>query len=506
MFVLLGGQRVPTRRVQGTITYSRGAVEYRLESDLAGGTMELKGQVPACPNKPADRSPEQPPEARRDAGVVLLRQAPPAAPADEAGGRLRIQGAQLSRLWEELGMQGAQAPPLRGTVDLDLPFRQESIDQPPTGTGRLVITRLRWDRTDLTGEVRSTVRLTAGELRFAEVNGVLGQGVLRGSAAFPLRRGGRGWVNLALDDVESSRVLAPWPDLASRVEGPVDVTVRGRLDSEWSGSAVVTLVRGRVLGVEVTEWRVPIDFILSPRRAYGQAMVQDTSAQVALGRVTGRGEVTWDSVNRLDGSVRFSGVDLAPLLRQAGDLGQVGAGKASGRVDLVANDLRSLNDLTAVIDASFQQAQPLEFPVFRQLVPFLGVGQSTSTFTSGDLRARLERGVVRVQRLTLTGTNLRLVAEGTVTLEGRLALEVTALTGQVGVNPRFLRLLGLRIPAFGPIPLSVLLEASTYLANRTLHLRVSGTIRNPSIQVEPVSLLSDTAVRYFINQSSLPIP
>jgi translocation and assembly module TamB len=506
MFVLLGGQRVPTRRVQGSISYRDGTFDYRLESELAGGTMELNGQVPSRPRKPADQpppEPSRPPEVWRDGGVVLVRQAPAAAPAGEGGGRLRIRGAQLSRLWQELGIDPGRVP-LRGTVDLDLPFRQESIDQLPRGTGELVIRRLRWDRTDLTGEVRSAVRLTERELRFTDVSGVVGQGVVRGGAAFPLRRGGRGWFNFALDDIESSRLLAPWPDLAERVEGPLDVTVRGSLDGEWSGSAVLTLVRGRVLGVEVSDWRVPVDFIYAPSRNYGQARVQDTTAMIALGRVTGRGEVDWDSVNRLDGTVRFSGVDLATLLRQSGDLGEVGAGKASGRVELNANDLRSLNDLSGVIDASFQQAQPRGFPVFRQIMPFLGVGQSSS-FTSGDLRARLDRGVIRVQRLTLTGTNLRLFAEGTVSLEGRLSLEVTALTGQVGVNPRFLRLLGLRIPAFGPIPVALLLEASTYLANRTVHLRVTGTIRNPTIQVEPVSLLSDTAVRYFINQSSLPL-
>jgi hypothetical protein len=76
----------------------------------------------------------------------------------------------------------------------------------------------------------------------------------------------------------------------------------------------------------------------------------------------------------------------------------------------------------------------------------------------------------------------------------------------MGANPNFLRLLGLRIPAAGPIPVSLLLEASTYLSNRTIHLRVTGTVRSPVVQVQPVALLSDEVVRFFINRSSLPIP
>jgi hypothetical protein len=83
---------------------------------------------------------------------------------------------------------------------------------------------------------------------------------------------------------------------------------------------------------------------------------------------------------------------------------------------------------------------------------------------------------------------------------------VTAQTGQYGANPRLLRLLGLRLPAVGPIPLSLILEATDYLSNRLVHLRVTGTWRSPVITVEPVSLLSQEAVLFFLNRSNLPIP
>jgi translocation and assembly module TamB len=122
------------------------------------------------------------------------------------------------------------------------------------------------------------------------------------------------------------------------------------------------------------------------------------------------------------------------------------------------------------------------------------------------VRARLDRGVVRVQRLTLTGSTLQLLIQGTVTLAGRLDLNATANTGMVGVNPPALRLLGLRIPVVGPIPISLLLELTTYFSNRLVHLRVTGTIRSPSVQVEPLPLLSEEAVRFFVNRSNLPIP
>jgi hypothetical protein len=497
-------QGLLTERLRGTLGYSKGVFSYHLEGAMAGGTIRLDGTAPAGKSRPANSpppAPEKPPQAAR-AGDVILVQA-----ADQpGGGRLRIEGARLSRLWDQLGIQSGRLP-LRGTLDLDLSFRQESIGQAPTGVGTLTIRRLRWYQEDLAGEVRSTVRLTPRSLQVADLSAVVGEGLLRGRAAFPLRAGERGWFSVALDHVEASRLLAPWPTLAGRVEGPLTISLRGSLDHEWAGSGEVTLLRGRVLGVEVVDARLPVDFVVAPARSAGQVEVRDASAQVALGRVTGRASLSFDAVNRLEGGIRFTAVDLPSLLRNSTEQSQIGPGKVSGRIEFAANDLRSINDVSATIEASLQQTQSLNYPVLQQIAPFLGPGRSSSSgFRNGDLRARLDRGVVRIQRLSLLGSNLQLFVEGNVTLEGRLGLEVTANTGQVGVNPQFLRFLGLRIPAVGPVPVSLILEASTYLSNRTIHLRVTGTIRSPSVQVEPVSLLSEEAVRFFINRTTLPVP
>jgi translocation and assembly module TamB len=495
-------QGLLTERLRGTLGNRNGVFEYHLEGSMAGGTIRLEGTAPSRSPAPGEGTPSKPPEAAIPRDVILVRQA--AAPAGE--GRLRVQGAQLGRLLEDLGIPASRVP-LRGTVDLDLPYRQESIGSPPTGTGRLAIHRLRWQQDELAGELTSTVRLTARELVITDLSAIVGQGVLRGRIGFPLRGGDRGSFSLALDNVEAARLVAPWPDLAGRVEGPVDMALRGTIDHEWAGSGEVTLLRGRVLGVEVTDWSVPIDFVIIPSRGAGQVNVRDTSADVALGRLTGRASLSFDAVNRLEGSLRFSGVDLPTLLRQWSDQSQIGPGKVTGRIEFAANDLRSLNDLSATIEASLQQTQAMNYPVLQQIAPFLGPLQSSSSYRNGDLRARLDRGVLRIQRLTLVGSNLQLFIDGTVTVpEGRLGLNVTANTGRVGYNPTFLRFLGLRIPTAGPIPVSLILEASTYLSNRTVHLRVTGTIRNPSVQVEPVSLLSEETVRFFINRTPLPVP
>ena len=90
--------------------------------------------------------------------------------------------------------------------------------------------------------------------------------------------------------------------------------------------------------------------------------------------------------------------------------------------------------------------------------------------------------------------------------EVRLDLDVTGGTGTLGVNPTFLQAIGLRIPAVGPIPVSLILEATALLSNRVVHLRITGTVRNPNVQVETAQLLAEEAVRFFVLQSGAPVP
>jgi hypothetical protein len=93
------------------------------------------------------------------------------------------------------------------------------------------------------------------------------------------------------------------------------------------------------------------------------------------------------------------------------------------------------------------------------------------------------------------------MAKGNVTLQGRLDLSVDAQTRPFGPDPLVLRALRVSIPATGPIPVSLLLQATNFFANKTVHLRVSGTVRNPVVQVEPIALIAEDVVRFFLGQA-----
>ena len=64
----------------------------------------------------------------------------------------------------------------------------------------------------------------------------------------------------------------------------------------------------------------------------------------------------------------------------------------------------------------------------------------------------------------------------------------------------------LRLPAAGPIPLTLLVQATTYLTSTSIRLIVGGTVRSPVIRIEPLSLLTEEAARFFLLRANAPPP
>jgi hypothetical protein len=285
------------------------------------------------------------------------------------------------------------------------------------------------------------------------------------------------------------------------------VDVHGNLGREWRGTGTVVLTRGKVYGIDVTEWRWPVDFTYRPRQGRGQIDIRESIAQLAQGRASGEASFVFGVVSRLDGNLRFTDLDLRSLLRSVGDVGSLAAGRISGRLKFGGNEVRSFDDVTATLDAALTSTQALELPVLRLIVPYVQPGMGSTTFQKGDLKARLANGVVRVQHLALVSDLVKLVIEGTMTRQGRLNLEATATTGNLGgLNNATLLVLARELPAGGPIPLAVIAQVSSFIANRAVHLRIGGTLRSPSVQVEPVTLLTEEGVRLLLGRMNVYVP
>jgi hypothetical protein len=487
-------QGIPAQRVRGSLGYHGDAAEYKLEGESLGGKFKLEGKLP-----PGRAGGVNPPIPDNNQGVNT-----PRSPS-EPDGRLTVERVRLSQLVEALGLQGVLGP-LRGAVSLDLPFRHDGPDRRPVGRGRFRIADIRWGEEELSVGLQGEVRLMAGELRFRDVTGSIGEGLLRGSVAFDLRKPDRGRFSLFLEGVEAGRLLVPFPSVAASVQGSVTATLRGTLGRQWDGSGQVALTRGKVFGVEVSEWRLPVDFHFEPGSGIGRLDASDVQARIAQGRAQGRASLRWGGATRLEGTLRFFNADWRGLFKSYESVGGLGAGMLTGRLDFGSDDLHGVDDLKATLDATLGPNQALQLPVLQQLTPFLAPS-STTRFQQGDVHARLAGGVVRVQRLALVSSLLQVFVEGTITLRGGLDLDVVANTGSLAFSAAILPQLGLtQLPTTGVLPTSLLTQASTLLSRRVIHLHVGGTVRSPSVRFNPVLLLTEEAVRFFLVPSGLPLP
>lgn len=478
-------QGIPAQRVRGSLSYHGDAARYSLEGESLGGRFKLEGKLP--PAKPADGKP------------------PEEANAGQPDGRLTVERVRLSRLIEALRLERVLGP-LRGVVSLDLPFRHEGPDRWPVGRGRFRVADIRWGDEALFDALQGEVRLAAGELRFRDLTAIIGEGLLRGSVTFDLKRPDRGRFSLFVEGVEAGRLLVPFPSVAAAVQGSVSATLRGTLGRQWDGSGQVSLTRGKVFGVEVSEWRLPVDFHFEPDSGIGRLDTPDVQARIAQGRAQGRASLRWGGATRLEGTLRFFNADWRGLFKSYESVGGLGAGMLTGRLDFGSDDLRGVEDLKATLDATLGANQALQLPVLQQLTPFLAPS-STTQFQQGDVHARLAGGVFRVQRLALVSPLLQVFVEGTVTLRGGLDLDVVANTGSLAFSAAILPQLGLtQLPTTGVLPTSLLTQASTLLSRRVIHLHVGGTVRSPSVRFNPVLLLTEEAVRFFLVPAAVPLP
>ena len=482
-------QNIPTDNLHADVDYKAGAATYHLEGESLGGRFKLDGKYPS----PQGNAPNE--------GGAIKDPAP-----DASSGRFQFQGIRLSRLWDALGL--GRSVQVRGVADIELPFAYEKSGAPPVGNGRLYIRNLRLGDTLLTDSLRADLLLRGGTVQVRNVSAAVNQGNLDGVVVYNYVNPNRSHFNVQLEQVDSKSLLAGYPDLAGVIEGPADLHLRGSLDHQWHGSGEAALTHGKVYGVEVEEWRLPFSFTFHSRRGAGEVTIADSTAQLARGRVTGHADLHWSSemAPRLEGDARFYNAELRSLLGSAGGLSSYTVGQVTGRVEFGADSLRSADDLDATVSATLSQSQALQIPVLSALAPFVAPGQAATTFNQGDLRGRLSRGVFRIQRFNLSSRLVNLSIFGTVNTEGRLDLDVTGATGQLGINPAFFQSLGVTIPAVGPIPVGAILEVTALLSNRVVHLRVTGTTRHPEVHSEPLRVLAEEAVRFFVLQSGAPVP
>src|SRR5262249_19937714 len=220
--------------------------------------------------------------------------------------------------------------------DVEIGYKHRQEDLAPIGRGRFTVTDLACADSEWLPQLQGELILNRQQLLVRDVTGTSGQGVVRARLGLSWKGPLRGWFDLKLDRVEAARLLAPVPGLRGVVQGPVEARFRGRLDREWYGHGDLVLTHGKVGGVEVTEWRLPVNATWAPAEGRGRIEVRDSQAHLALGRATAEATLAWGSTARLEGKAQFLGVDLRSLLQHATDIGPLGGGRTTGKITFEA--------------------------------------------------------------------------------------------------------------------------------------------------------------------------
>ena len=465
-------QGFPAEKLVGKATARNGTIEYSLEGHSLGGTFEVKGRYPGAKAEPA-------PKATR--------------------GSARLRNLDLSRLGSALGVEGLR--PLRGRVDLTFDYENDLS----AGAGRVSVRGLRWGGEATADDLDAVLLLNDGQLELRDLRGYMAGGILRGRARVKIDDPGRNFVSLTLDRANTAKLLAPFGEAGAALEGNVSLVVRGSFGRTARLTGAATLDRGSVGGAGVVGLRVP--FEVTAGAAGGRLTVREATALAGSGRTTGAVTVDWGAGAgvQVNGRVQMFDVPVRALAPGLGDNSFVGTGRLTGRFDVSGQNVRSAADLKGNLIAVLNGTSAREIPLLRQAVPYLNPLGAGRAFQTGDVRATLSGGVLRVQRLALANPTTQLFADGSITLSNnRLDLDVVAHTGQIGPDVRGLRLLGLKLPTIGPVPIGLIQDVTQYLSNKTVRLTISGTVANPAVRVNTGALLREEAVRFFLSRYVLP--
>ncbi len=403
-------------------------------------------------------------------------------------GNLRIEGAELDRLpkqWTER----FSLPPLRGRVDAEIKLQAVQDEATPIATGQITVRDFVVGRDRFADELSARVRLTSSSLRLDEIRGRVADGELSGEILVPLSSNLEPEFNLDLRGISLRRVATGSPTWRGHLDGRCDLSVQGRAGTLWRGRGQLRLAQGYVSKIRVSRLRAPFQWTLDPRGGRVAGRVNLRQMEVSDGSVNGSADFAWDGRLSVKGRSRFDSINVAPIARSVPDFSDALGGRLSGEVTFAGKQIRSIDDMTGSFQLVLQQSQALLLPTLDVLTTSLGLtSPAGATFSETKAQGRLQRGVARIDEMTMVSPDYRLWLEGVVRTQGSLDVDVTAdvngLTA-VGVVAGVLR----------PIDL---------LRRRLIFLNVGGRIDSPIVQPRLDRFLEQECILFFLPVLSVP--
>jgi translocation and assembly module TamB len=471
-------QGLAARDVAAALQVREGVLKYDLLAESLGGKVKFQGEIPL--------------------------KAPP--PGPEAKAEVHAVGFALADLWRALGVGGAAAN-LKGLGAVDVNLRTRPGRSDLVAHGVAEVRDLSWEGRYPLGTLRGEFVLWPAGWRVEPLTGILWGGPARGTfwGGTPARGPRSYGFSLDVDQADLGRVLEFLPPLAHHLRGAAALRLAGRMDEALKATARVDVTRGAIFGLPLSELRVPAEVSYEPATGEGALSVRGWQARLAGGQVRGDARHRFGVDRAYRGEVHLAALDLATLVRTQVDVRRPASGKVTGRVTYSGPDPADLRRLRGKAVLDLDDASIAVLPVFRELDRFLG-SASGALFEDGDLDATLANGQVVVEQFTLEGRAVQMHASGTVGFDTRLDLVVLVNTNQI--VPETGQALVALIPGLGGVlnrREEALGRVANFLSNRLLKFRVTGTLSNPSVNLDPAVVVTTAAAGFFSGVLKLPL-
>ena len=447
---------VPARGARGSISVRGGVLAYDVLGDGLGGSVRFQGDL------------------SRSGG-------PGAAPS-----HAKLQGSwfRLSDLWSSLGVTGPLTR-LQGICGIaaDLQSLQDASLRRGQAVGEL--RDLRWGEAPL-GHLRGLAAIEPTSWRVRPLTGELLGGTVRGDlwraadGPGPPRMG----FDVQVERFHLARAVACLPGRREEepIQGYGSVHLEGGLER---AHGEVRIAQARVADLPLSELRVPLEWLFAPGSGLGTLLIRQWSARLAGGLIRGNAQVHLGAYQDYRGDLELSNVDLRAFSPISTDARRPPTGRISGRVRLDSPAPGGVRGIRGKVHLEVSDASLFELPVFRQINQFLGSEQG-GIFEAGEVDLLVADRKVKIDRLALVGRLIQLRARGTIGFDARLDLEVIVRPNRVAPQTgRALASTMLGLSGARRRNEENVLRTTNRVSNGPVELRISGTVGEPTVVVDP---------------------
>jgi translocation and assembly module TamB len=494
-------QGVPAERVHATVRAVGGLVNYEVTADSLGGKVRFKGDIPLGQASPPVRR--------------------------EANGELQAVDFRLERGWASQRITGALAKLAgRGAIDANVRFMLGGPEPGPYVHGVAELRDLRWESHEL-GRLRGIVAATPTVWRIDPLTGELFGGAVSGNvwgtspspaakavngagaaeaevqvrvgAEAPHRQFG---FELRVDRASLKSAFAFIPVLGRQLDGFGALRCAGTFGETLHATADFTVARARMAGLPLTELRIPAELATPGGNGSGVLHVRRWSARFAGGQIRGDASFRVGSDHSFRSEAVLTDVDLESIARIYTEARRPASGQVSGKVTVGGSDPSQTKTYRGKVDLALNDASVFALPVFREIDKLLGSARG-GLFEEGHLSGTIAGRQIIVDPLTMEGRLAQMHASGTVGFDGQLNLVVLVNTNEIISQTG--QALVAAIPGLRGRNRGASLQVANYLSNRLLKFRVSGTVRNPSVSIDPAIAVAEGAVGFFGGVLKLPL-